>query len=306
MQANIFPFYPQSRTPFKFDTKIIEIIIICIVTACTFIIIFPGIRGKSRSIWLLRTLSSLFIGSVILAVNFTSDWEMGTITATTVYKSFSHSMLNASIGLWIGLKGVNITLIGNPEYQLNETINYNEEFAWASANQFDNNYKDGLERGLPYPILYVAEKFTFNSPCGLFYQYCISTYYSSGLMWVAFCSWILYNVLFSMPVILYGICMLFVTAVCMLVSLISFTSVRPVCKIQFGNSILKTHFGVSYWLSLITGLLCLIISVALLFLYKKQPKVLRLIFGYGEEEDLSNKSENEEEHNSALSLNEML
>ncbi|XP_041444267.1 dual oxidase maturation factor 1-like isoform X2 [Xenopus laevis] len=261
MQANIFPFYPQSRTPFKFDTKIIEIIIICIVTACTFIIIFPGIRGKSRSIWLLRTLSSLFIGSVIL---------------------------------------------GNPEYQLNETINYNEEFAWASANQFDNNYKDGLERGLPYPILYVAEKFTFNSPCGLFYQYCISTYYSSGLMWVAFCSWILYNVLFSMPVILYGICMLFVTAVCMLVSLISFTSVRPVCKIQFGNSILKTHFGVSYWLSLITGLLCLIISVALLFLYKKQPKVLRLIFGYGEEEDLSNKSENEEEHNSALSLNEML
>ncbi|NP_001086852.1 dual oxidase maturation factor 1 [Xenopus laevis] len=308
MQANIFPFYPQPRTPFKFDTKIIEIIIICIVTACTFIIILPGIRGKSRSIWLLRILTSLFIGAVILAVNFTSDWEMGTITATTVYKSFSHSMLNASIGLWIGLKGLNITLIGNPEYQLNETINYNEEFAWESANQFETSYKDALERGLPFPIVYVAEKFTISSDCGLFQQYCISTYYSSGIMWIAFCSWILYNVLFSMPVILYGIYMMFVTAICMLVSLISFASVRkaPVCNIQFGNSILKTHFGVSYWLSLITGLLCLIISLVLLFLYKTQPKVLQLIFSYGEEEDLSNKSENEEEHSSVLSLNEIL
>ncbi|XP_063782341.1 dual oxidase maturation factor 1-like [Pseudophryne corroboree] len=298
MDTSVFPFYPRPRTPFLFDTKIVEIIIICLVTATTFIIIFPGIRGKLRTFWLLRVLTSLFIGTVILAVNFTRDWEVGSVNTKTVYKSFTHAMVNASIGLWIGLKGVNITLAGHPLHQLNETINYNEKFAWESRTQYDKDYQEGLEKGLPNPILYVAEKFYSENPCRLHQQYCVSTYYSSALMWSAFCSWILSNVLFLIPVPLYGICMMFVTAVCITVSLISYATVRhtPACNIHFGGSVLHMRFGLSFWLSFATGLLCLSISILLLTLHILKPHILLRILNCKDNEEERNKSDPESSH----------
>ncbi|KAM4677015.1 dual oxidase maturation factor 1-like isoform 2-T4 [Discoglossus pictus] len=296
MHGSSFPFYPQPRTPFVFDIRSIEIVVFSVVTACTFIIILPGIRGRLKPFWLLRVLTSLFIGAVILAVNFTSDWEVGSITALTVYKTFSSVMVNASIGLFVGLKGINITLTGNPVYQLNETINYNEEFSWESENHFDRDYQESLERGLPNPILYVAEKFISDSPCGIHRQYCISTYYSSAIMWLAFCSWIICLVLFCMPLLLYGIYMMLVTAACILFSLISFASVRmmPECSIQFGSSTLSRTFGLSFWLSFANGMLCLTISLILLAIHHMRPKMLRVFFSYGEAEDYSNKFKKED------------
>ncbi|XP_053575887.1 dual oxidase maturation factor 1 [Bombina bombina] len=282
MIGSSFPFYPRPRTSFIFDIKSIEIITICAVTACTFIIILPGIRGKVRIFWLLKVLISLFIGSVILAVNFTNDWEVGSVTAITAYKSFSSVMVNASIGLLIGLKGINITLTGNPVYQLNETINYNEEFDWGSGNKFAKDYQQSLETGLPNPVLYVAEKFLIDSPCGHHQQYCISAYYTSAIMWVAFCSWIICNVLFCMPVLLYGIFMMFATSFCILLSLLLFAIVRqtPLCKIQFGSSTLTTTFGLSFWLSFATGIICLLISLMLLIIHCRRPQTLRYFFNY--------------------------
>lgn len=297
MQTDVFPFYSLWRTPFLFDTRIVELIIICLVTAITFIIILPGIRGKLRTFWLVRVLTSLFIGAVIIGVNFTRDWEVGSVTTTTVYKSYSNSMVNASIGLLVGLRGVNITLTGNPVHQLNETINYNERFSWESRIQYDIDYREGLERGLPSPVLYVAEKFNSNSPCRLHQQYCVSTYYSSAIMWAAFCFWILSNVLFCMPFLVYGIYMLFATAVCIIVSLTSFATVRqaPECNIHFGSTILHTRFGLSFWLSFATGLLCLMISIILLMIHIMRPRVLRRLFSFKDNEELCKKTDKEED-----------
>lgn len=70
---------------------------------------------------------------------------------------------------------------GNPVNQLNETINYNEMFAWKDT--IDEEYGEALERGLPNPILYIAEKFTLNNPCGLIYQYRYSGRYASATLW---------------------------------------------------------------------------------------------------------------------------
>ncbi|XP_040198776.1 dual oxidase maturation factor 1-like [Rana temporaria] len=296
MHESVFPFYLRPRTPFLFDTKIIEIIIICLITAVTFIIILPGIRGKLRIFWIVKVLTSLFIGTVILSVNFTRDWEVGSITVTTVYKSFSHAMVNASIGLWVGLRGLNITLAGDPIHQFNETIDYNERFSWETRIQYDTDYQEGLERGLPNPILYVAEKFISISPCRLHQQYCASSYYASALMWCAFCAWILSNVLFCVPVPLYGIYMMFATAVCIIFSLISFATVRqvPICNIHFGTSILQTRFGFSFWISFATGMLCLFISFTLLTVHIKSPAFLRRLFSGRDNEEVCPKPENEE------------
>ncbi|XP_018432227.1 PREDICTED: dual oxidase maturation factor 1-like [Nanorana parkeri] len=296
MYGSVFSFYYRPRTPFLFDTHLVEIIIICLITAATFLIILPGIRGKLRTFWLVKVLTSLFIGTVILSVNFTRDWEVGSVTTTTVYKSFSHSMVNASIGIWVGLKGLNITLTGHPIHQFNETINYNERFSWETRIQYDNDYQDGLERGLPNPILYVAEKFISISPCRLHQQYCASTYYSSALMWLAFCAWILSNVLFCIPVPLYGICMMFATAVCIIFSLVSFATVRqvPICNIHFGTSILRTRFGFSFWMSFATGLLCLFISIVLLTVHIMRPAIVRRLFNSKDNEDVFSKTESED------------
>ncbi|XP_053317813.1 dual oxidase maturation factor 2 [Spea bombifrons] len=283
----IYPFYPQERMPYVFSVDYIIIIIVFLVFALAFVLIVLGIRGKARISWSCRILTSLFIGSVTVAVNFTSDWEVGSVNTTTTYKSFSNAVVNADVGLHVGLKGINVTLRGKPIHQINETINYNEQFIWSFGQDFNEYYKEGLKRGLPNPILYVAEKFTQNNPCGLFAQYRISGHYASACMWVAFCSWIISNVLFSMAVFIYGAYMILLTAAFMIFSLVSFATVRNVafCGIQFGKESLKTDFAGSFWLTLATGLLCFFIGVTLIILNYFVPEKLKMFFNMTDEEE---------------------
>ncbi|XP_030046234.1 dual oxidase maturation factor 1 isoform X2 [Microcaecilia unicolor] len=286
-QYGDFPFFPQTRTPFIFDIKTIEIIIIFLSGACTFIIILPGIRGKARPFWLLRVLTSLFIGAVILAVNFTTDWEVGQVSANTTYKAFSNAFVNVDVGLRVGLKGINITLKGNPVVQKNETIDYNEQFNWELTKLVDHDYYESLQNGLPNPILYVAEKFTGNSPCTLQSQYRICAYYTSALMWMAFCTWVISNVLFSMQTVEYGAYMILTTAAFMVFSLLSFGTVRhaSMCSMKFGSVTLHTVFGGSFWLTLATSLLCTLIGVILILMHRIKPKTLKWLFNLTENDE---------------------
>ncbi|CAM4526679.1 dual oxidase 2 [Lepidochelys kempii] len=249
-----FPFYPNTRTPFPFNTTWVVIISVFLTVLATFILILPGIRGKGRFFWLLRVVTSLFIGAVILSVNFTRDWEIGRVTVNTSYKSFSRAMVNADVGLHVGLAGVNITLVGNPVNQISETINYNEHFAWHLGADYARIYVDSLAKGLPSPILYVAEKFSQHSPCGVHSQYRISGHYTSVTLWLAFCTWLISNMLFSMPVLLYGGYMILLTAALLIFSLLFFSVARnsPLCTIRFGPASLQTVYGASFWFTLAT------------------------------------------------------
>lgn len=67
--------------------------------------------------------------------------------------------------------------------QLNETINYNEEFRWRLGESYAEEYTKALEKGLPDPVLYLAEKFTPRSPCGLYNQYRLAGHYASAMLW---------------------------------------------------------------------------------------------------------------------------
>ncbi|NXX19582.1 DOXA1 factor, partial [Podargus strigoides] len=286
-----FPFYPSTSACFPFDTTQAVIISIFLSMLATFVIILPGIRGRGRVFWFLRVVMGLFVGAVVLTIQFTRDWETGWVTANTSYKSFSHSLVNVDIGLHIGLAGVNVTLVGNPVNQVNETISYNEHFAWSFNEDYDHSYGEGLEKGLPSPILYVAEKFTTQSPCGMHRQYRISGHYASLMLWMAFCTWLISILLFSMPILLYGGYMLLLTAALMLFSLLFFFTARntPKCPIQFGSASLKTDYGGSFWLTLATGLLCLLLGSGVIILNSVQPEKLELVFNLdkakGEEEE---------------------
>ncbi|XP_053933905.1 dual oxidase maturation factor 1 isoform X3 [Cuculus canorus] len=286
-----FPFYPGVNASFRFDTTRAIIVSIFLSLLAAFIIILPGIRGRGRLFWLLRVVVALFVGAVVLTIQFTRDWETGCVTANTSYKSFSRALVNADVGLHIGLAGVNVTLVGNPVNQVNETINYNENFAWSFNADYDHSYSEGLNKGLPSPILYVAEKFTTQSPCSMHRQYRISGHYASLTLWMAFCTWLISILLFSMPILLYGGYMLLLTAALMLFSLLFFFTARntPKCPIQFGPAPLKTDYGGSFWLTLGTGLLCLLLGLGVIILNSVWPEKLKLVFnldeGKGEEEE---------------------
>uniref|UniRef100_A0A8C8EF54 DOXA1 factor n=1 Tax=Otus sunia TaxID=257818 RepID=A0A8C8EF54_9STRI len=198
--------------------------------------------------------------------------------------------LRVVMGLFVGA-----VVLRNPVNQVNETINYNEHFAWSFKADYDRSYSEGLEKGLPSPILYVAEKFTTQSPCSMHMQYRISSHYTSLTLWMAFCTWLISILLFSMPILLYGGCMLLLTAVLMLSSLLFFTARNTLkCPILFGPASLNTDYGGSFWLTLATGLLCLLLGLGVLILNSMQPEKLKLVFnldeGKEEEEERWDKS----------------
>lgn len=63
-------------------------------------------------------------------------------------------------------------------------IDFNERFTWAQANDMENCYKHALKRGLPYPILTIAEYFSLGQE-GFSWggQYRAAGYYASILLW---------------------------------------------------------------------------------------------------------------------------
>ncbi|NXR42885.1 DOXA1 factor, partial [Zosterops hypoxanthus] len=275
-----YPFYPGPNAYFPFDTTRAVIVTIFLSMLATSIIILPGIRGRGRLFWFLRLVLGLFMGAVILTVQFTRDWETGWVQANTSYKSFSPAQVNADIGLHIGLAGVNVTLRGNPVRQINETIDYNEHFPWNFGADYDHSYSQGLQKGLPSPILYVAEKFTVQSPCAVHRQYRIAGHYASAMLWLAFCTWLVSILLFSMSILLYGGHMLLLTATLTFFSLIFFSTARNTlkCPIHFGSVSLRTDYGESFWLTLGAGLLCLLLGLGIVILNSLQPEKLKLIF----------------------------
>ncbi|KAJ8340757.1 hypothetical protein SKAU_G00353900 [Synaphobranchus kaupii] len=277
----IYPFYPKQITPFIFNLDLLTVILVFLVLAATFIIVLPGIRGKARLFWMFRMILSLFTGAVIVAVNFTSDWAAANVKANTTYKSFSSAFVSAEVGLHVGLSGINVTLKGVPLEQLNETIDYNEVFRWTDV--LDKDYTDALEKGLPNPILYIAEKFTLNSPCGLYYQYRYSGQYASATMWTAFCCWLVANILFSLPVILYAGYMMVATGTFIFFSLASFATTQniPACTFTIGTVSFQIHFSLSFWLSLATGVLCFLIGAMVVILDSLMPEKMREAFSVG-------------------------
>ncbi|XP_004609688.1 dual oxidase maturation factor 1 isoform X2 [Sorex araneus] len=234
--GDMLPFYPGPKPTFPMDTTLAVIITIFLTALVTFIIILPGIRGKMRLFWLLRVVTSLFIGAVIL---------------------------------------------GTPVQQLNETINYNEEFTWRLGASYAKEYTKALEKGLPDPVLYLAEKFTPNSPCGLHSQYRLAGHYTSATLWVAFLCWLLTNVMLSMPVLVYGGHMLLATGIFQLLALVFFSttmSLSPHCPLRLGPMVLRTHLGPAFWITLATGLLCVLLGLAMAAAHRMQPHRLKTFF----------------------------
>lgn len=72
----------------------------------------------------------------------------------------------------------------------------------------------------------------------------------------AFCCWIVANILFSMPVILYAGFMMVTTAAFIFFSLASFSTIYniPQCSFSVGTESFEPEYSHSFWLALATGM----------------------------------------------------
>lgn len=184
----------------------------------------------------------------------------------TPYKAFSREKLPARIGAHIGLMHVNVTLealpIGNwtpPD------IDYNERFSWNEADDMGNSYREAIRRGLPYPILTVAEYFSLGQE-GFAWggRYRAAGYYASILLWASFASWILMNLLLvSVP--RYGAYTMSLNGfllICTAVGYYLMLPVHPLTIIMEGGR-LEFHLGWCFWLVLIVGVVCFLVGAVI-------------------------------------------
>lgn len=114
-----------------------------------------------------------------------SSWHVAKQQIVAPYKAFSREKVPARLGVHIGLMHVNITLSGLPVGNWSAPdIDFNERFNWNQANDMGNSYKNALKRGLPYPILTVAEYFSLGQE-GFAWggQYRAAGYYASIWLW---------------------------------------------------------------------------------------------------------------------------
>jgi len=181
------------------------------------------------------------------------------------------------VGLHIGFRGINVTLKGTPENQLNQTINYNEEFSWEFSQgltghgiyaiRIAQEVRKGQHRGLPYPILRVAEWFTWDGETTFYGRYYRTAgWFGHILLWIAFTSWGLTIILFAIHP-RYGALGLSGTGIVMLLANIVWTSIKNkielAIKIPFPDGFIELSYGWCWYLNLITGIASVLIGVAL-------------------------------------------
>lgn len=137
----------------------------------------------------------------------------------------------------------------------------------STATEMKQEHQKALAKGLPFPILTVAEYLSQDSE-GFCWgrRYRQSGYYASLLLWTSFASWILMNILLC-AVPRYGLFMMQLTGVLMLLSVTLYAILLPKkgLVIPFEqpsgiNSLLTFSFGWSFWLVLITGSIAVLVG----------------------------------------------
>ncbi|XP_053214210.1 dual oxidase maturation factor 2-like isoform X1 [Panonychus citri] len=257
------PLYLDSnRTPSLIDSRILFILLTFTTAEIAFLLVLPGIRKEKISTFIIVSLS-LFIGCTITVAHCGSSWHIAETSISSAYKAFSKEKIFADVGVYIGLKSVNITLKAKSTYHKDaENIDYNERFYWIGATEMKQEYRSALEKGLPYPILTILEYLSKGDE-GFCWgrKYRLAGYYGSTLLNMAFCLWLLMIVLLC-AVPRYGIYALQSTGALMLCTNAIYSLLIPPSplKIQFPGGTLSFSYGWSYWLVLGAGLSALTIG----------------------------------------------
>ncbi|KAL4240764.1 hypothetical protein ACF0H5_001553 [Mactra antiquata] len=285
-------YYEDNHTPWQADILESGFIFAGCILALAFFCILPGIQGKSRLFTLSWIVIGVSVGTIIVVINYSPHWEVAETSTVTKYKAGTGKDIHAHVGLNIGLRGINITLKGTPVHQLNETINYNEHFGWSwrqgrnffgpFASEFNQAYRAAQFRGLPLPILWIAEYFTLDGE-GLRWGrlYREAGLYAHSCLWLALVFWVLANILLFV-LIRYGAYLIIFTglSLCTSTTIKHFLRTDLTLAIPFSaEHILRIHYGPAFWLCLVTGGLCLVSGFIILVIDLRLPSASAAFFG---------------------------
>lgn len=144
-------------------------------------------------------------------------------------------------------------------------IDFNEQFRWDAAHDMQDSYHQALKRGLPYPILTVAEYFSLGRE-GFAWggQYRAAGYFASIMLWASFASWLIMNLLL-VAVPRYGAYTKVVTGLLLISTNLGYSILvpKPQLVIIMEGGRLMFHFGWCYWLILVAGILCFCVGTVI-------------------------------------------
>uniref|UniRef100_A0A0K2TDJ0 Dual oxidase maturation factor 1like [Ceratitis capitata] n=1 Tax=Lepeophtheirus salmonis TaxID=72036 RepID=A0A0K2TDJ0_LEPSM len=144
-------------------------------------------------------------------------------------------------------------------------INFNERFTFGGAKELQEGYRDALVKGLPFPILTVAEYLAADAE-GFCWgrSYREAGYYTSISLWVSFASWMIMNILFVV-VPRYGAYSMTMTGLIMLLSDVIYYWLLPTrpLRIKMESSTLIFEFGWCFWVILVAGFICFVVGFAI-------------------------------------------
>lgn len=260
--------YPESnRTSVVGDVQAITVYIVFATLLVAFLVVMPGIR-RERFTTFTSVILSLFVGGSTLIGICGCGWHTAEADISSAYRAFSNEKLNGRIGVYIGLMHVNVTLDALPN-QNNESkfmdVAFNERFGFDKPTQLMEEFKKGLKKGLPFPILTVAEYMAVDAE-GFCWgrNYRQAGYYCNFFLWASFAVWLLMNItLVSVP--RYGAYLMVITGSMMNLSLLVYYWLLPSreLKIPFENITLTFELGWCFWLILSSGSLCLLIGISI-------------------------------------------
>ncbi|KAI8507938.1 regulation of thyroid hormone proteinration, partial [Branchiostoma belcheri] len=177
------------------------------------------------------------------------------------------------------------------------------------SSLINREFRAAQYRGLPYPILWVAEYFTLDGEDIRWHRsYRLAGYYTLTMLWYVHITthtatthspccgcgkakdclplWILTNILFCM-FIRYGAYFMMLTGGVMLLGNLIFHFLRfgPVLAVPMGTATLVFHYGWCFWLNLAVGSVTLVLGAAILFLDLRFPDVTSTFFSVGSDPD---------------------
>ncbi|XP_060535968.1 dual oxidase maturation factor 2 [Cylas formicarius] len=248
----------SNRTAVTGDVAVIAWLAVFATLYVAFLIVFPGIRRERFTTFWSVTLS-LFVGATISISLCGSAWHVASAPIRGTYRAFSKEKVSATLGAYVGLDHVNITLRGNATHD----IDFNERFSWIDSRQMGDSFREALVRGLPYPVLTVAEHFATGQD-GLAWggQYRAAGYFAAVALRTSFAAWLLMN-LMLVVVPRYGALLMTACGFLLLATACGYFGMLPDAPllVRVDGAALRFSFGWCYWLVLAAGAVCLLVGV---------------------------------------------
>ncbi|XP_067943801.1 dual oxidase maturation factor 2-like [Watersipora subatra] len=247
---------------------------ITIVLAVTVVIAFLGTRGYSRWRISLQMTISLAIGFGIIICATGVNWQK----CDYERNENGHTIL---YGVHIGTSQANITMAKMENGRYSEY--HNLKIGWIEVDQAEKEYQEALMSGWPAEILRLARYVSADMQRMRYMRsFRWSGYAAKIVLWAAFSSWLLANILMGSHVT-YSAMFLLLTGGLQLLACTVYGDQTPhdfyIPMDDGTGNTLKLRYDWMFWLTLFMGLFVVLISAIILILDYLRTEDMNKFFG---------------------------